>query len=441
MDLARNVGDRTAAPACGGVAFVTLGCKVNQTESESIAEQLASAGLSAAAGDAQPSVIVINTCTVTGEADVKARKAIRRALALPGEPRVIVTGCMAVVDPEGVAALGDRVTVEPDKSRVAGAVLESAEPGTAVRPDARVTPVRTDRRARVQIKVQDGCDAYCAYCIVPYARGVPRSVAVGEVLAEVTRLHAEGVGEVVLTGINIGRYDDGGLRLPGLVERVAATGIRRVRISSIEPDDVTPELLEVMGHPSVARHLHVPLQSGCDVTLAGMGRRYDTARYADVVARIRAAVPGIAVTTDLLVGFPGETDEHFERTLAFVREMGLARLHVFRYSARPGTVAAALPDQVPAPVRAARGVAARVLGDELACEWASTLAGSNTDVLVERIAGARAEGTSGEYVRVSFDVPDGASVAVGDIERIAVTGSEGAAASGERIDPRSRPRR
>jgi len=419
---------------------VTLGCKVNQTESEAIAGQLASAGVSAVAGDAPASVIVINTCTVTAEADVKARKAIRRALELPGEPRVIVTGCLATIDPEGVASLGDRVTVEPDKARVAAAALEGVALDTAGRRDAAAVPVRDHRRARVQVKVQDGCDAYCAYCIVPFARGVPRSIAAADVLAEVARLHAEGVGEVVLTGINIGRYDDGGLGLSGLVERVVATGVRRLRISSIEPEDLTPGLLDAMRHPAVARHLHVPLQSGCDVTLSTMGRRYDTARYADVVAGARAALPGAAVTTDLLVGFPGESDEHFERTLAFVRQIGPARLHVFRYSARPGTVAAALPDQVPAPVRAARSVTARALGDELTREWASTLVGSNADVLVERVAGGRAEGTSSEYVRVSFSVPDGAWVAVGDIERVAVAASEGAVASGERIDPGSRAR-
>lgn len=418
-----------------GVSLVTLGCKVNQTESDAIADELASAGIGVTVDDVPPSIVIVNTCTVTGEADAKARKAVRRALSQPGEPRVIVTGCLAAVDPAGVAALGDRVSVEPDKTRVAAAVVSAI--GRA-RPAG--VPERPARRARVQVKVQDGCDAFCAYCIVPYARGVPRSVASADVLAEVARLRSDGVGEVVLTGINIGRYSDGSVLLPGLVGSVVATGIGRVRVSSIEPDDITADLLDVMRHPAVARHLHVPLQSGCDETLAAMGRRYDTARYAGIVAGIREALPDAAITTDLLVGFPGETDEQFEHTLAFVRRIGFSRLHVFRYSARPGTAAAARTDQIPAQVRTDRSERARALGDQLASEWAAARVGSLCHVLVERVDRGRAEGTSGEYVRVSFDVPAGVRVSVGEIVPVSVTHAEGPALRGTYAGPGHRRR-
>jgi threonylcarbamoyladenosine tRNA methylthiotransferase MtaB len=403
---------------------VTLGCKVNQAESEALTAELAGRGVRATADEA-PAVVVVNTCTVTGEADAKSRKAIRRALALPGSPTVVVTGCLAAIDGDSVAALGERVRVEADKALVAPCVAELAAPeaGTSA-PLAAPAPART----RVQVKIQDGCDAFCTYCIVPHARGGPRSVSAGDVVDEVARLRAAGLREVVLTGINIGRYADGDARLPELVRRVADTGIARIRISSIEPDDVTDELLDVVrATPAVVGHLHVPLQSGSDRTLEEMGRRYDTASYAATLARVRSALPQASVTTDLLVGFPGETDEDFERTLAFVRACGFARLHVFRYSARPGTPAAERSEQVPAHVRTARGARLRELGAELAAAWVQDRLGGEATVLVERVTGSdavggRAEGTSEDYLRVAFHAPP-EHVRPGDIVRVGLVRS------------------
>lgn len=410
--------------ADASVRFVTLGCKVNQAESDQIARALVGQGLSVSDG-VSSEVVVVNTCTVTAEADAKARKAIRRALGQPGAPHVVVTGCLAAVDPEGVAALGERAVVEPDKALVADRVRDLV-PGHA---EGRAA-VAPERRARVQVKVQDGCDAFCSYCIVPYARGGPRPVPVAEVVNEVERHAADGVGEVVLTGINIGRYDDDGVLLADLVEQVLAAGEFRVRLSSIEPDDVTRRLLDVAHHPRMARHLHLPLQAGCDATLRAMGRRYDTAGYAEVVDRVRSALPGVAITTDLLTGFPGETDEDFDRTLRFVEAMGFARLHVFRFSARPGTVAAGMPDQVSPEVRSARSERARALGDVLAGRWASSMVGSVADVLVERVGVESGVGTSAEYLKVLFTLPAGASVRVGSIVRVLLTGTSDATVTG-----------
>lgn len=390
----RPMPDPARAPR---VAFVTLGCKVNQAESDTIAAALPDACVVRDAAEAD--VVVVNTCTVTGEADHKARKAVRHALGLPNAPTVIVTGCMAALDAEGAAALGDRVIAEPDKKRVLDRVVEIAGRADAGRAGRR-------SRMRVQLKVEDGCDAFCSYCIIPYARGVPRAVPLAEIVATSEELAAAGVAEVVLAGINIGRYSDGGARLPEVIEAVAATGIPRVRISSIEPGDVDTRFLEVAARtPAFCRHLHIPLQSGSDAVLARMERPYDTGRFADTVAAARNALPGVAISTDVIVGFPGETDAEHRETLSFVEHTGFSRLHVFRYSARAGTPAAAMADQVPPQVRAARSAELRALGERLMLQTAGAAQGRTAELLVERVAPARpdgvrrVEGTTREYLR------------------------------------------
>lgn len=376
---------------------MTLGCKVNQTESEAIAAGFGHRGAGCAPADAD--VVVVNTCTVTGEADHKARKAVRHALALPRSPIVIVTGCLAALDADGLRSLGEQVVVEADKERVGARVVEALDAlGEAVS-EATVPTEARPARARAQLKVEDGCDAFCAYCIVPYARGVPRAVPAERVVAEAERLAATGVSEIVLTGINIGRYDDDG-GLPGLLARVAATGVARIRISSIEPGDLTPQLLEAASAtPAFCAHLHVPLQSGSDAVLSRMGRPYDTARYTAAVEAARAAFPDIAISTDIIVGFPGETDAEFAETLAFARATGFSRLHVFRYSQRAGTRAADMPDQVPPAVRAGRSAQLRTLGESLSLGYAEARVGHTVEVLVERVSDCIAEGTTREYMR------------------------------------------
>lgn len=385
------------------VAFVTLGCKVNQTESEAVAAALGIAAT--ASGLAEADIVVVNTCTVTGEADRKARKAVRHALGLPLAPVVVVTGCLAALDASTLHELGDRIVVEPDKRRVADRVREVL--GT--RELAVETSASAPVRARAQLKVEDGCDAFCSYCIVPYARGVPRAVPLEQVMVQAQLLADSGVSEVVLTGINLGRYDDCGAKLPDVLAAVAQTGVPRVRLSSIEPADVTDRLVEVaVATGAFCRHIHVPLQSGSDTVLQRMGRPYDTAGYADVIARSRRAFPGIAITTDVIVGFPGETDEEFAETMAFVERQQFSRLHVFRYSARPGTPAASMLGQVPPSVRAARSEALRALGERLGAEYAASQAGTIAELLVERLVPREgdtptAEGTTREYLRVTAD--------------------------------------
>jgi threonylcarbamoyladenosine tRNA methylthiotransferase MtaB len=397
----------------GRVAFVTLGCKVNQAESEAIAGELQAAivGCGSEAAD----VVVINTCTVTGEADHKARKAVRRALALPQSPVVVVTGCLAALDADGLRALGDRVVVEPEKQLVSARVTDVLGETPPADGASRAATETADGagRARVQLKVEDGCDAFCAYCIVPHARGAPRSVPLEEVVTRAAELRASGVAEVVLTGINIGRYSSGTAHLPELLEAVASTGVPRVRLSSVEPGDVSGRLLEVASATSAfCPHLHVPLQSGSDSVLERMGRPYSTAAFAETLARARRAFPGIAISTDIIVGFPGETDSEFAETLAFAESQHFSRLHLFRYSPRSGTPAGSMSDQVPPSVKAERASVLRALGGGLSADYARSLVGVPLELLVERTSEASvtgaplAEGTTREYVRLGVALAD-----------------------------------
>ena len=403
------------------VAFRTLGCKVNRVESDSIAAELLGRGARIVEED-EAEVVVINTCTVTAEADAKARKAIRQALKAEREPVVVVTGCLAALDTPALRALGGRVVVESDKERVAARVadllgldaLAESRASTAARAGAGF-------RTRAALKIEDGCDNFCTYCIVPRARGVPRGVPLAEVLAEAEVLVAAGVREIVLTGINIGRYRDSatGADLAGLIVAVARTGIQRLRLSSIEPPDLTERLISALAEtPAVCEHLHVPLQSGSDAVLSAMGRAYSTGEYRRRLAVARAAIPGLAVTTDVIAGFPGETDEAHAETLAFVEEMGFAKLHVFRYSVRPGTPAAAMV-QVAPEVRSERAAEIRALGDGMRRRFAASRMGCDAEVLVERVVDGLVSGTTRDYLKVSGPAPKDAKA--GDVVTLIIS--------------------
>ncbi len=389
------------------VAFRTFGCKVNRVESEDAAAALLGTGVRITPEE-DAAVVVINTCTVTAEADRKARKAVRHALALPHAPVVVATGCLATTGAESLAALGDRVIVEAEREHVAARVTEllGVSEGRAAGPAVRSGD---GFRTRAAVKVADGCDAFCAYCIVPYARGLPRSVPRADVVAGVERLVAAGVSEVVLTGINIGRYaDTDGADLAALVESVARTGVSRMRISSIEPLDLNDRLLGVLATtPSICPHLHVPLQSASDAVLRAMGRSYTVDEFARRIAAARAAIPGLAVTTDVLVGFPGESDLDAQITRAAVEEAGFVRLHVFRYSEREGTAAAAMPDRVAAGVAVERAAVLRTLDARMREAHARSRLGEIVDVLVESPAeDGGASGTTGDYLNVRISPGD-----------------------------------
>ncbi len=409
-----------------GVSLVNLGCRVNRVELDAMALELERAGARLVA-ERDARVVVVNTCAVTGEAEAKTRKAVRRAASLPGRPLVIATGCVANLFADEIAALAPNVRVERDKSAVAALALsELGLSGTDDGPDAPAegcAPAPTPTgRTRPGIKIQDGCDNRCTYCIVWRARGAGRSLPPEEVLSAVRAAQARGAHEVVLTGINLGSYrspDAAGreLRLPALLDLLLSeTDVERIRLSSIEPPDVTPELCRTMAAAGdrVAPFLHVCLQSGCDETLRRMARVYRTADFRRVVETAREHLPHVALGTDLIVGFPGETDEDFERSLDFCREARFAKMHVFRYSRRPGTPAATMAGQVDPHVMAARGDRARALADELRLAEARRLVGER-DLVVVQYPG---RGVSGGL----FDVLLEASVPVDSLVPVRLTG-------------------
>lgn len=434
-------------------SIISLGCKVNQSEGEEIAGRLAEAGVAKALRGEHADIIIVNTCTVTGEADRKSRKLIYQAVKKKNGPKAIVavTGCYAEVAANALRDIPgvDLVVPQTEKDKLVEIVLSevaSVSSGSigdlamAESPDTErvsclsVSGLRSpvNRRHRAYLKVQDGCDNRCAYCIVPDARGKPRSVPEAEILTKAASFAASGTRELVLTGINIGKYGD----LTGLIKRIyKMPGLERIRLSSIEPEDVTDELIEMLRKREpdsrlmpiasclqgayLCPHLHIPLQSDDDETLKRMRRRYTAAGYRKIIDKVRAACPGVAITTDVIVGFPGETDDEFRNTYRFLEKAELARLHVFKYSKRAGTPAADMPGQVPAKVKAERSEALRELSGRLEAGYRKMFIGRELDVLVEKASGNLLTGTSENYLTVSFE---GEANQVGQIVRVRLVG-------------------
>jgi threonylcarbamoyladenosine tRNA methylthiotransferase MtaB len=401
-----------AAPA-PKVAFKTLGCRLNQAESEQALEALGARGFDLAHAGEQPDVVVINTCTVTAESTASSRRLIRKtAEAHPGAT-VVVTGCYAVAEPEEVRAIPgvDLVVGNDHKDRLAE--LVTAVPAVRRLPLV-MRPAPVERlRTRVAVRAQTGCDEWCTFCIIPRTRGPLRSYPEDEVVADVRRQVERGVREVVLTGVHLGKYgEDLGEReaLARLVDRLTAIdGLLRLRLSSVLPVQVTPALVQrVRDDPKVCRHLHVPLQAGDDEVLARMHRPYRVAEFLDRVEHAKAEVPGLGLSTDVIVGFPGETRAQFAATMAVVERVGFSKLHVFRYSQRPDTPAATMPDQVPVAEKKARAKELIALGNELRRRFHEDHIGRPLQVLVEAAGDGLAEGTSDNYVKVRF--PGGAEL-------------------------------
>lgn len=360
-------------------AVVNLGCKVNRVESDAFASSLDAHGAkSCNAADAD--LIVVNTCTVTGEAEKKTRKAVRGALRANDRATVIVTGCAAAIDKDTFLAMDPRVRVM-GKAELASSIdagawgLDAAAHGPAL-------PVGEGYRTRVGVKVQDGCNNACTYCVVHVARGKATSVDPREVVRQCRALASAGVKEIVLTGINLGSYrwrDEGSGETTGLADLLRTlleetADLRkegehpvRFRVSSVEPRDVHDDLIEVLATAGgrVCRHLHLPLQSGNSKVLREMHRPYNAEHFEAIVANLYERVPELSLSTDIICGFPGETEREFEDTLRVARTCRFSKIHVFPYSKREGTPAAARIDQVPPGVKADRAQRLRDLGDLL----------------------------------------------------------------------------
>jgi len=349
------------------VALTTLGCKVNQSETDLLARRFAAAGYDCVPFDAEADVYVVNTCTVTHVADRKSRQLLSQAGRLNPEALVVATGCYASIVGPALSGEHRLVVRNRDKDRlvelVTGALGATPAIGTFADTEKYLDAPSTDVRARATVKAQDGCDSHCAYCIIPRARGRSRSVHADDVVRRVRALCSEGHPEVVITGVDLGSYGedrDDAPDLGGLLRRVLdETSVPRVRVSSLEPGDFDPDWLSLWDDPRLCRHLHVPLQAGSTAVLRRMGRSYTTADFAAMVSLCRRHIPGVAITTDVMVGFPGETDSQFDEGVAFIREVQFDGMHVFRYSRRSGTRAAAMEGQVPEEVKAARSAVLR----------------------------------------------------------------------------------
>jgi threonylcarbamoyladenosine tRNA methylthiotransferase MtaB len=391
--------------------LVTLGCKVNQYETQYVKEALEANGYREAGEGERADLCVVNTCTVTAEGDAKSRQTVRRLhLTHPGAA-IVVMGCYAARDPEAVARLPGVTKVITDKARLA----EELRPFGVVRLPRGIT--RFDGHQRAFVKVQDGCLLNCTYCIIPQVRPAFRSRPPDEIVAEVAGLTARGCQEVVLTGIHLGHYGidlsrgkpkEVWCRLWHLLARLGRLpGDFRIRLSSLEAAEVRGDFVRVLAEePRVCPHLHLCLQSGSDKILALMKRRYRVAGFLERVRQLRAALDQPAFSTDVIIGFPGETDADFEATCRVVREAGFSKIHIFSYSPRQGTPAAALPGAVPPPVVAERRRRLLDLERELTEEYLRSLIGRRLDVLVEGADPRRPGfvlGTSCRYVPVALE--------------------------------------
>ena len=428
------------------VAFYTLGCKVNQVDSDAMRHRLATAGYVCVEPEACPDVLVLNSCAVTAESERKTRQKLRHFRSSNPNAILVLTGCAVQTDPqaslyysEADILLGHRDSVDLAhyideymlshnkifrvSSHYSGELFDIAS--------AR----EIENRTRATIKIEDGCDRYCSYCIIPYARGPVRSKPLNVLREEMQSLAGQGFQELVLVGINLCAYGtDLGC---SLCDAVALTekfsGIRRVRLGSLEPDLLTEEMPEKLSRINTfCPHFHLSLQSGCNRTLKRMNRHYTTQQYFNTVTRIRALFPGAAITTDLMVGFPGESDADFQASLAFVREIGFAKIHVFPYSVRPGTVAAALPNQIDNATKRARVREMILLAKSSNRMFLVRQIGKVTEVLPEEpYPGGGMQGYTAHYVPVV--IPGTGPALRNQLVRVRITGVQGDRCIGELV--------
>ena len=365
-------------------SVVNLGCKVNRVESDNIAAAFLAQGHTFAEND-DADMVVVNTCTVTEEAERKTRKAVRHALAANPRATVIVSGCASALHPDEYEALDKRICV------VSRLELESRISDFAQR--ALILRTGEPFNTRVNVKVQDGCDNDCSYCIVHVARGPARSVAFSQVVREVDTFARAGVREIVLTGINLGTYFDEGKDLAALLETLLELTVNlpdadhpvRFRIGSIEPQNIDDRLIDVIaqGQGRICRHLHLPLQSGSSAVLEQMRRHYRAQDFLNLVDNMYTRIPQLSLSTDIIVGFPGETDEQFQETLEVARRCRFSKIHVFPYSKRAGTQAAVRSDQIDAETKRNRARILRNLATELREADFTARIGTTEAVLVE----------------------------------------------------------
>jgi len=397
------------------VSFRTLGCRLNQFETDALVTSFHHAGYHIVDPDQEADVTVINTCTVTNQSDQKSRHTINNAASRNPDGLVVVTGCMADNYKEKLERQ-DQITYVVDndrKSRILD-LVEGHFSGEVQHPDNLAgnkfgfETVQKSLHTRTSVKIQDGCDNFCTFCIIPSVRGRAVSRPVQDILENVRRVVDNGFKEVVITGVNIGRYDHEGMDFETVLEKVLELpGDFRVRISSLEPDGFSNDFYKLFSHPKLAPHLHLCLQSGSEEILLKMRRMYSAQQFMDTVERFRNVIPDFNFTTDVIVGFPGESDSDFQRTADFVREAGFSHVHTFRYSRRTGTRADRMKEQVPGKVMAERSEAIRKISEENRLRYMHSMQGKKQRVLIEKVDEQHiARGYGEHYLPVAFAVDD-----------------------------------
>lgn len=427
------------------VYFTTLGCKVNQYDTQTLKELFVREGFSLCGKGEIPDVVIVNTCTVTAESDRKGRQTVSRFAKKYPNAVIGVTGCMTQACPEKGEKLEKAHVVVGCASNtklptLIKEYLQTKKRIVAVEPhqNAPVTDglcsESFEGRTRAFIKIEDGCNRFCSYCLIPYARGRVRSKPLCELKRELTRLGENGYKEVVLAGINLTAYSpEEGVDLSHAVALAQENPhIRRIRLGSMEPDQFTPQLIETLAKNSkLCPQFHLSLQSGSDTVLSRMNRRYDTAFYLDLISRLRKVFPGCAITTDVMCGFPGETDEEAQQTIDFMKQVDFAKVHAFAYSPREGTPAAAMKNQVSPAVKKQRMERLLQTAEEGAVAFMNALVGQEVSILLERKKeDGLWEGHTPHYVPVGVEIPWGKA---GEIRVVTITEVQGERCIGQLV--------
>jgi len=413
--LRGGCGPSTICPPVETFCVNSLGCKVNQYEANQARQQLERLGLRPVGLDGAPDLVVVQTCCVTGTAAAKSRQLLRRARRINPAAHIVITGCLPAIDSGELPPLGANMTAitDPDRATATLSAIVQSDPSPLVHRPSSIAPAGDSRfnteptqapattsrfagHTRAFLKVQDGCDGWCAYCIVPRTRPRLSSKPVDEVLAEARALVAAGHKEIVVSGVFLGAYgrdtvkrcnwtDRSTDRLAELLNRLAEVdGLARIRLSSLEPGDITESLADCLcSHPNIMPHLHLSLQSGSDRILKRMRRQYTGGQYLDVVAMLKSRLDRPAITTDIIVGFPGETDEDFDQTISLAQAVGFSRVHVFPFSPRQGTAAAQMSDPIDPAIIRHRSQTLRRLAADLAQAFREQFIGETAEVLIE----------------------------------------------------------
>lgn len=422
-------------------AILTFGCKVNQYESSAIDNAMIAAGYIPCCADDRPDIVIVNSCSVTENSDKKARHAVRHAKKQSPSPVVVLTGCYPQAFPDDAAGCGaDIIAGSAHKTAIPG-LISAFLAGRRSAPELALPTVyeelsvpRAPDKTRAFIKIEDGCDRYCSYCVIPYARGKVRSRDIPSIEREAKLCAENGHREIVLVGINLSRYgSDIGHDLADAVGAASLPdSIARVRLSSLEPELLDEDTVQRLAqNKKLCPHFHLSLQSGCDETLKRMNRHYDTAGYLGIIERLRRYFPDCAITTDIMVGFAGETDDEFASSLAFTERAGFARVHVFTYSVRPGTAAERLTGHVPDNVKAERYAKMSELAEKLHRQHLEAQTGKCTYILVQkRTSPDFAAGLAPDYTPVRIY---GSDAQRHDIIRVRITGAEDGYCTGKEI--------